>query len=382
MGRLPGDLLVQFNHAIAEGSDLHEPGRDRAIDEGLGTAPAMRVRVIVGGVTHNGVSLLQGRDDPLVGIKDVRPDVVADLSGVTPVLVHGTQGGDACFVRDILVVFAESGRQVHDACAVLGRNEVSGQHLPGVLGAMEFGVREIVEQRRVPASDEVAALECVDTLGVAELCLMSPDEGVGHDVFLTITIEDRVVDVGPDCESQVRRQRPRRRRPGDHVLARLERELHGERRVLAILVDVVHPSLSVRQRGLTSPAVREHAKSLVHVTLVVQRLEGPHHALHVGKIECLVVVVEVDPARLTPDIAPPLIGVLQHARTTGIIEFVDAVRRNFGVTGDAQFLLGFHLCWETVTVPPKATLNTPPPHRLVPRDRILDVAGQQVAVVR
>jgi hypothetical protein len=77
-----------------------------------------------------------------------------------------------------------------------------------------------------------------------------------------------------------------------------------------------------------------------------------------------------------------LIGVLQHARTACVVEFIDAVRRNFRVTGDAEFLFGLYLCWETMTVPSKATLYTPTTHRLVSRDRIFNVAGEQVAVVR
>ena len=134
---------------------------------------------------------------------------------------------------------------MHDASTVVDRNEVGSKHLPGVFGAVEISICEIVKQWRVAASDEIATSECVDSLSVPEFCLVRADEGFRHDVPLTIAIEDCVVNVRSDCEGKVRRQRPRRRRPGDHVLARLKRKLYGERWILAILVDVVHPSLSI-----------------------------------------------------------------------------------------------------------------------------------------
>ena len=94
-----------------------------------------------------------------------------------------------------------------------------------------------------------------------------------------------------------------------------EREGDGDRRVLAHLVDVVvHAQLVVRQRRLVAPAVRQHAVALVGETLVVQGLERPEHALHVVGVERLVVVLEVDPARLAGDVVLPLARVAR-ART-------------------------------------------------------------------
>ncbi len=47
-----------------------------------------------------------------------------------------------------------------------------------------------------------------------------------------------------------------------------------------------------------------------------------------------------------------------------------------------EFLLGLDLGGQPVAVPAESPLDAPAPHRLVPRDRVLDVAGQQVPVVR
>ena len=183
-------------------------------------------------------------------------------------------------------------------------------------------------------------------------------------------------------ERQVRRQRPRCRRPGQDPLAGLEFEADRERRVLAIAVGVVQSCLGVAQRCLATPAVREHPEPLVDEALVPEGLERPHDALHVGQVERLVVVVEVDPASLAGDVLAPVVGVLEHARPAGLVELVDAERGDLRMAGDAELLFGLDLGRQTVAVPAEPALDAPAAHRLVARHRVLDEAGQQVAVVR
>ncbi len=163
---------------------------------------------------------------------------------------------------------------------------------------------------------------------------------------------------------------------------RLELEPHGQRRVLAVAVDVVHPRLGVAERCLAAPAVGEHPEALVDQTLVPQGLERPHDAFHVVEVEGLVVVLEVDPAGLAGDVALPLAGVPQHARATERVELVDAEGGDRRVAGDAELALGFDLGRQAVTVPSEAALDASPTHRLVARHGVLDEAGQEVPVVR
>jgi hypothetical protein len=49
--------------------------------------------------------------------------------------------------------------------------------------------------------------------------------------------------------------------------------------------------------------------------------------------------------------------------------------------GDAELLLGLDLGGQSVAVPAEAALDAAPAHRLVARHDVLDVAGEQVAVV-
>ena len=205
---------------------------------------------------------------------------------------------------------------------------------------------------------------------------------LGEDVALPVLLHHGVVDVGPDGDSQVRRQRPRRGRPREHAVATFELEPHGQRRILTVAVDVVHAGLGVAERRLAAPAVREHPEPLVDETLLPQGLERPHDALHVVEVEGLVVVVEVDPPGLTGDVALPVARVPQHARAAHVVELVDAEGGDRRVAGDAELALGFDLGGQAVAVPPEATLDASPTHRLVPRHGVLDEAGQQVPVVR
>ena len=190
-----------------------------------------------------------------------------------------------------------------------------------------------------------------------------------------------VVDVRPDSEGQVARQSPRGGGPGQHLLAGLQVEHHRQRRILAVLVDVVHPRLGVGERGLAAPAVGQHAEALVDQPLVEQGLERPHHALHVGRVERLVVVLEVHPAGLAGDIAVPVVGEPQHAGATGVVELVQPELDDLRVAADAEFLLHHRLGGKAVAVPPEPAVHLLAAHGAVAGHGVLHEAGEEVPVV-
>ena len=147
-------------------------------------------------------------------------------------------------------------------------------------------------------------------------------------------------------------------------------------------VGVVHLGLGGRQRRLATRAVPEHAVALVDQALVPQRLEGPHDGLHVVQVEGLVVVVEVDPAGLPGDVLLPLVGVPQDRFAAGVVERLDAHPDDLGLVLDAELAFGLDLGRQPVGVPAEPSLDPMTAHGLVARHDVLDVAGQQVAVVR
>ena len=76
---IPGDLLVEFDHPVAEFGDLDEPRRHRPVDQRVPAPPAVRVGVLVGLVAqqHRAVGrggagpVLQVADDLRVGVEHV-----------------------------------------------------------------------------------------------------------------------------------------------------------------------------------------------------------------------------------------------------------------------------------------------------------------------
>ena len=116
----------------------------------------MRVRVVVGLVAEHEPVLLEVPDHERVGIEHLLADPVGHVRRVPAVLVHRDDGRDAGGVRHDLVVLAEAGSEVDDAGAVVGGDEVGGEDLERVAGAVLGRVREVVEQRAVaaPASSE------------------------------------------------------------------------------------------------------------------------------------------------------------------------------------------------------------------------------------
>ena len=259
---------------------------------------------------------------------------------------------------------------------------------------------EEVERRDVRGAEEFRAGQAAQHARVVtQLAGVRAQAGRGEDEPLAgvrrgvSRLHQHVLDVRAHGDGQVRRQRPRRRRPDQGVRAVQVPALgvaaggeqpqpDGDGRVLPVGVDVVHLGLGGRQRRLAAPAVPEHPEPRVHEPLVPEGLEGPHDAFHVVQVERLVVVVEVDPAGLAGDVGAPLVGVAQHGGPAGVVELGDAHLLDLGLVLDPELVLGLDLRRQPVGVPAEAALDPAPAHGAVARDDVLDVARQQVPVVR
>ena len=422
----PVDLLVQLQHAVLDGRDAHEPRGHRAVDQGIPAAPAVRVGVLVGGLAQQRAAGPQvpdhGARHLLVEhvvpgeLRERRPGgqgLVREEVVEAPALVHGEHHGDLVLGAHQLVVLAVGRSLVHDARAVRGGHVVRHEDLPGPGGAEALVVREVVPQRGVADARELLArvvrrhglghgggrvlsVPVAEVLGVAARELCRDEEAASGQ--LPGTGDQHVVDGGAHRERLVGGQGPGRGGPRDGLRARElggdlrvrgprgvlgEPERHGHGGVLAHLVDVVvHAQLVVGQRRLVLPAVRQHAVAGVDQALVVQGLERADHGLHVLRVQRLVVVVEVHPAGLAGHVVLPLGGVLHHGGAAGVVERVDAHGLDVLLVGHPELLHGLQLRGQPVGVPAEAALHAAPLLGLVARHEVLDVAGEQVAVVR
>ncbi len=247
-------------------------------------------------------------------------------------------------------------------------------------------------RRRVGALQEVGTGQPLDDGRILpQLLRVRRQPGRREQVPLRRTrevgLDHDVVDLGADHDRQVGREGPRRRRPdqGQRTLGRPagQPKADGHCRVDPELVDVVvHPQLVVGQRRLVVPAVGQHPEALVGQALLVQLLEGPHDAFHVGRVEGLVVVVEVDPAGLAGDVVAPLLGVLEDRLAAFDVELLDAEVEDLLGRLHAELAHRLELGGQAVGVPAEAALHAAAAHRLVAGHQVLDVARQQVAVVR
>ncbi len=326
-------------------------------------------------------------DDVEVGVEDVHPLVVGHRERERSVERDRHHELDALAVGDRLVLLTERACGVDQPGALAGGDEV------GLDDAERLGVPlEVGHRRGVGATHQVAAGQPLDDLVlelpvvVLELLGVRREPLGADDVALRLAGEGRldhdVLDVGVDHDREVGGEGPRGRGPDEGDLAGLQPAADGHRRVLAGLVDVVvHPQLVVGQGRLVVPAVGQDPEPLVHETLLVELLERPDDRLHVVEVEGLVVVLEVDPAGLAGDVVAPLVGVGEDRRPAGVVEDVDAHLDDLVGGLDALEAHRLELGGQAVGVPAEAALDAAPAHGAVARDQVLDVAGQQVAVV-
>ncbi len=161
--RDPVDLLVELDHAVLDGGDLHEPRAHRLVDERRVGAPAVRVAVGVGLGLDQRTGRLQIGGDGAVGVEHLLTRVGRDLAREPGPVVDRAHHGDARRLADVEVLLAEPRSQMHDAGALVGGDEVGPEH-PERAGL----VGEEREEGAVGATDQCRAGELRQRLGVAE----------------------------------------------------------------------------------------------------------------------------------------------------------------------------------------------------------------------
>ena len=144
--RHPFNLFIRGNHLVLDRLDLDKPGGNRAVDQRVIVAPAMRITVFDGGAEHQFALGLKPGDHLVVHILDKAPLIIRHLGGETAKLVDRTDFRQTVFFADRVVVLAEPRSDMHDAGTVLGTDEVRQQNLERLLRG-EVG--KIVKQRLV-----------------------------------------------------------------------------------------------------------------------------------------------------------------------------------------------------------------------------------------
>ena len=315
-----------------------------------------------------------------VGVLDPEAGELAHPLLEGAVELHRVDDGDALLLPDPEVVLAERDRRVHDAGAVLGADEV-GRH-DGVAALAELLGGDERERRLVAGAEHVAAVEAVgDPRALAEHRLGAR---LGDHVAV---VGAHVGEVGRDGQGGVGEQRPRRRRPGQDLVAGPQRagavddrERDVDARVLDVLVAL--GDLVRGQRGAAAGAVGHDLVALVEQVAVPHRLQRPPDRLDVARLERPVRLVEVDPVADPLGQPVPVLEVLEDRLAALGVELGDAVALDVVLGLEAELLLDGDLDRQAVAVPAALALDVAAAHRLVAREDVLERAGEDVVGAR
>ena len=218
----------------------------------------MRIRVVERHFGHERAALAQQRDDLRVRLPDGLAGEVLDVRHEAAVVVDRVVDLEPVLAPELVVLFAVTGRHVHEAGAGVHRHEIADPDLPGAVDP-----RMAVLETRERAPRDAGALA-----DGAEL--RDPRERLGElrgdDERLAPRLQRDVVLVGMHGDAEVRGKRPRRGRPDDERRARRvghgrqraeQRELHVDGRRALILV--LHLGLRERRLAVHAPVDRLEA---------------------------------------------------------------------------------------------------------------------------
>ena len=328
---------------------------------------------------EQGALRAQVSDDGVIGREDVQAGEIGNRLVERAVVANGIRPDDAVRAADGGVVFAEGWSEVNDPCAVVGRDELGWDdrermRRPG----------EVRKQGTVCPPDQRFAGRLSRLAPPAQLGC-EPSDGVARQPHrLPALLHRDICDAWPDCERDVRRQRPGRRRPCEERLRGIVDELqaHGDRRIHTGPERVILSGFEIRQRRLTARAEDDDLLAFIDQTPLPQALEDMDDGLHVVGIHRPIVVVEVDPAAEAIDDRPPFRGIADDHLSTALVEAVDAVVEDVRPRLEAELLLDFELDRQPVAVPAPSPWDVVSAHREVSRDDVFDVGRENVAVVR
>ena len=348
-------------------------------------APAVRVGVLVALLRQQQAAGAQVGDQLLgqLGVLDEPPLVAAPVVAACArveraVGAHGVQQRerllgieDARGGRDAVVVLAERRRDVHDPRAVLGRDELVGEHRerPALAG---------VEDRAVVAAVALAQLlarESLEDLGrVTEHRL---DTSRGEQIFILASPHAGILGSGRDRQRDVSRQRPWRRRPHEQLLLTARhRQLQVDARVDRVLV--AERDLVGGERRLTARAVGHDLVALVEQAAPVDLRQRPPDRLDVALVERAVGVLEIDPEADPLGQPVPLRQEREHRLAALLVESRDPVLLDLRLVPYPELLFDGDLDRQAVAVPAALALDAMAAHRLKARVDVLEHAREHV----
>ncbi len=372
--RHPVDRLVELGHALAKPRRADVPGVLGVVEDRVAGAPAERVVVLVALRAEHETTFFQDANQRFVGVLEEQAGDRLDLVDEVPVEPDAVHDRQSVRLAELEIVNAIRWCRMHDAGTVFGADEIGRQHGERLVRID----REIIEQLLVARTDKGAAFYGLDDL-VFDIAKHRLAQRLGDDQRLPVRLAVAVVDVLADGERQVRRQRPRRRRPDEKVgvVDAGELEAHRDRRVLDFLV--AERQLVRRQRGADARIVGHDLVAAIDQVLVPDLSEQVPDRFDVAVVERVIGLVEIHPeahalGHLLPvaDVAHDRLAAA--ARELGDTDFLF----DFLLVENAKLFLYLVLNGEPVRVPARFTRHVISAHRLVARKNVLEAACQHM----
>ena len=174
-------------------------------------------------------ALAQDLDDRGIGRLEELAGHRRDGRQKIAVFADGVQHRQAVALAELQVVLAVRRRDMHDARAVFGRHELGRPNAANIAGR-----RQVIEQPLVPHAVERVPERAADDFH-SLVFEDGGDERLRKNQRFLAALHPRVLDVGVHGEQQVRRQRPRSRRPDQEI--RVGVALHAEPNVNGRILD-------------------------------------------------------------------------------------------------------------------------------------------------
>eukprot|EP00162_Nutomonas_longa_P014983 comp22153_c0_seq2/m.51930 comp22153_c0_seq2/g.51930 ORF comp22153_c0_seq2/g.51930 comp22153_c0_seq2/m.51930 type:complete len:401 (+) comp22153_c0_seq2:2102-3304(+) len=331
--RDPVGLQVVLDELFLDCLDLDEPGRHGLVDEREITAPAVADRVGDFGAADEATLGLELCNDVVVGFLDVAANKVWDFGGESAVSIDGADEmtalfDDAVCHADAIIVLTKGRGLMDDSGTAVVSDVCVADDAESALSALGL---KVVEWRGVFQSLEFCALVLLDDLVVLVLGVEERQAVLPHDpaLLLAVFLDLDICEVWIHTCGQVRRQSPRGCCPDQNGSFRFtnKREVDNDRRIRHVLVVLV--CLKVTQWGSATKGIWHDLETMIHKTFLIQLSKHPPHTFHKRRIQCLIVIIKVNPPSKSGHNLPPFPRISHHNRPTLRIILINSHLQNF-----------------------------------------------------
>ena len=267
----PSHFFVFRDHLVSESGHFYEPRRGSVIQERRIAAPAVRIAVRDLFFLEQKSGVCEMFDDLDIRFLMVvfrlhrHAGEIRYFRLECPVERDVVDDRQSFTIREREIVFSKGGRDMHNTGTIRRSYKICGIHFPRFFFVKKLCVFVIGKNRFVAKTHEVLAMNVVVNNFYFSCIKKSGDALSRDDVKICLLFYSKrcVANVVTDCQRDISRKRPWRRRPCENVrgifrrvgtefLIRFQKKFDRDRKVDDILVPLVY--FEIRERGAAARA--------------------------------------------------------------------------------------------------------------------------------